>query len=596
MKKIYFFLVMLLVAGFSACTEDIGLDVAPPQSYPQEAPQVIEGFTIAVGDGFNSALVLTGEEQEFQVVKATATPELPEGATVVFRTEISDAENFEQVVELPVKSDNNAATVRSSDLSEAVITLFNTKAPVAHSIYLRTYFYILDGASASMIPTPALFGPYSITPYSNVKIESAYYLIGNVNGWGFANLADYKFSHSDLSVYDDPVFTITALMPENNYFKIVPQSIKDSYDNEGNERWDDLLGNPIDGNTDMEGTLIVGGDAMLTKEAQLVKITINMMESTYQIQLLGNIESAYYLIGDVNGWSFDNLADHQFSHSGQLGDPVFYITAQMPAGNFKIAPQSAKDASDWGRVLGNPKDQNTSLEGVLGVEGDGYGGAMRIEEAQWVKITINMREYTYKIELWGDIPASLYMIGSEFGGWDWSSDGVVAMTPVHGHDGHFWAVRYISAGEGFKWCTQRAWSGDFYSLGENIGYTTSDGNAFVAESGLYMIYADMVGGKISVEPAKVYGMGDCFGGWNTATYPFAVEARTMTCSTTGSGELRMYATSGISPVGNDWWRMEFVILDGKIAYRGGGDDQERVNVSAGKKVTLDFNAGIGTIE
>lgn len=192
--------------------------------------------------------------------------------------------------------------------------------------------------------------------------------------------------------------------------------------------------------------------------------------------------------------------------------------------------------------------------------------------------------------------ATLYMIGDEFGGWDWSSDGVVRMTPVNGFDGHFWAVRYITAGKGFKWCAKREWNGDFNSLGEEIGYTVSDGNAVVAESGMYMVYVDMENGKIAVEPAKVYGMGDCFGGWDTAKYPFAVDAQTMTYTTTGSGELRIYATSDISPVGGDWWRMEFVILDGKIAYRGTGGDQERAQVAADKKVTLDFNAGTGTIE
>lgn len=192
--------------------------------------------------------------------------------------------------------------------------------------------------------------------------------------------------------------------------------------------------------------------------------------------------------------------------------------------------------------------------------------------------------------------AALYIIGDDFGGWDWSSDGVVKMTPVNGFEGHFWAVRYIAAEKGFKWCAKRAWDGDFHSLDEVIGYTVSNGNAYVEESGMYMIYVDMENGKIALEPAKVYGMGDCFGGWDTTKYPFTVEGQTMTYTTTGSGELRIYATSDISPVGGDWWRMEFVILNSKIAYRGNGGDQERTQVASDKKVTLDFNAGIGTIE
>ena len=193
-------------------------------------------------------------------------------------------------------------------------------------------------------------------------------------------------------------------------------------------------------------------------------------------------------------------------------------------------------------------------------------------------------------------PTEMFMIGQDFGGWDWASDGVAVMTPVHGFEGHFWCIRYITADNGFKWCAKREWNGDFFSLGEDLGFYTNDGNAFVEQDGMYMIYMDMVNGKISVEPAKVYGMGDCFGGWNTATYPFSVEGKTMVATTAHAGELRIYAASDISPVGGDWWKMEFVPMDGVIVYRGAGDDQDRIPVTAGATVTLDFNSESATVE
>ncbi|MDL2241876.1 SusF/SusE family outer membrane protein [Bacteroidales bacterium OttesenSCG-928-L03] len=193
-------------------------------------------------------------------------------------------------------------------------------------------------------------------------------------------------------------------------------------------------------------------------------------------------------------------------------------------------------------------------------------------------------------------PSSMYMIGSEFGGWNWESDGVAEMIPVWGTEGHFWCVRHISAGQGFKWNSKREWGGDFDSLNENLGFTNSDGNAFVAEDGMYMVYIDMPNGKIAVEPAKVFGMGDCFGGWDMGLFPLEIDGNTMKYTATGTGELRMYANSDIAPIGGDWWKMEFVILDGKIAYRGNGDDQTRTIVNAGQTITLDFNTGVGTIE
>ena len=111
-----------------------------------------------------------------------------------------------------------------------------------------------------------------------------------------------------------------------------------------------------------------------------------------------------------------------------------------------------------------------------------------------------------------------------------------------------------------------------------------------------MIYVDTENKKVCVEPAKVYGMGSCFGGWTEAMENalFTAADGKLSITVAASGELRIYAASSIAT--SDWWTREFIILDGKIAYRGNGGDQERVNVNAGQKVTLDFNAGTGTIE
>lgn len=193
-----------------------------------------------------------------------------------------------------------------------------------------------------------------------------------------------------------------------------------------------------------------------------------------------------------------------------------------------------------------------------------------------------------------EYPENMYMIGAAFGNWNWDSEEVVELTPVNGKPGQFWAIRYIEAGSPFKFCGKRAWSGDFNSLGENTGFTVADGNCNVAETSVYMIYVDMANDKLCVEPAKVYGKGDCFGGWSADPVAFAVEGDKVVGTTTGEGELRMYADCSIAT--SDWWTREFIILDGKIAYRGNGGDQERVKVAGGSKVTLDFNGGTGTIE
>jgi starch-binding outer membrane protein SusE/F len=194
-------------------------------------------------------------------------------------------------------------------------------------------------------------------------------------------------------------------------------------------------------------------------------------------------------------------------------------------------------------------------------------------------------------------PDNVYMIGKEFGDWNWSNSTVVEMTPINGNPGKFWAVRYFAnPSDGFKWNTAKAWGGDFNSLGTDAGFTTSDGNAFVATAGFYIVVVDYTINKITIEPAQVYGMGDCFGGWNAGQYPFVADGNVMKLTATNAGELRIYANASSAGVGGDWWRMEFVILDGKIAYRGNGGDQTRATVAAGKTVSLNFNNNTGTIQ
>ena len=82
----------------------------------------------------------------------------------------------------------------------------------------------------------------------------------------------------------------------------------------------------------------------------------------------------------------------------------------------------------------------------------------------------------------------------------------------------------------------------------------------------------------------------------TVKNPFTFENGKATIKTTTAGELRMYAKSALEGTAGNWWHREFNIYDGKIVYRAGGSDQEKVNPEANKTVTLDFNAGTGSIQ
>ena len=192
-------------------------------------------------------------------------------------------------------------------------------------------------------------------------------------------------------------------------------------------------------------------------------------------------------------------------------------------------------------------------------------------------------------------PEQLYMIGDEFGNWSWTSEEVVTMNPVNGTPGKFWAIKYIEAGKGFKWNSILDWGGDFSSLGTSHGFEVKDGNAYVAESGLYLIFVDMVNDLISVEAPQIFGMGDAFGGWDEGKYPMTVAGKIASIEVTGNGDLRLYAASTYG-TGIDWWRMEFVVRNGVIEYRGNSGDLDPVAVEQGQVVSLDFSTDTGSIE
>lgn len=189
------------------------------------------------------------------------------------------------------------------------------------------------------------------------------------------------------------------------------------------------------------------------------------------------------------------------------------------------------------------------------------------------------------------LPTEMHIIGSDFGGWDWADAGVVDMTPVHSHGGMFWAVRYMTTKTEFKFCAKKAWNGDFCTLGTNEGFITPNNNQVEAD-GLYMIIVDLKADKVSVAPAKIFGMGDCFGNWDAGKNAFTIDGKTASVALPNAGNVRMYA----EVAGADWWQSEFNVFDGKIVYRGEGGDQAAVAATAGQTVTLDFNAGTGSIK
>ena len=301
----------------------------------------------------------------------------------------------------------------------------------------------------------------------------------------------------------------------------------------------------------------------------------------------GSVLSYWGVVGTINDWGAPDRIMYE-----QDGKFVYEDLEISASDQIKI-----RENEDWGNNRGG---DFAALDEPIAVTNNGNN----ITVGRDAKVTVTYDPAAETITLSGEyqgdapsLPENMYMIGAAFGNWSWDDAGVVELTPVNGKLGQFWAIRYIEAGSPFKFCAKKEWSGDFTGLGEDSGYTVDGGNCAVAENGVYMIYVDTDNKKLVVEPAKVHGIGGCWGdAWDSAMAGSLFEAKDgkLVGKTTSEGELRLYAES--SAATSDWWTREFVILDGQIAYRGNGGDQERVNVPAGATITLDFNAGTGTIE
>lgn len=361
-----------------------------------------------------------------------------------------------------------------------------------------------------------------------------------------------------------------------------------------------------------KGSLVIGDAApkMTVSETGLYHIVLDLNED-------GVLADAQIVLcpvtlgvrGGMNSWGFTALEATAASNAGI----TYTLSGQELAagGEFKFAYNNAwkitLDAE--GKVKANTnlgKDCKPGGDNIAVTEGAGtYKITLTYKLAEGD--IANSFKYEIVQESASAAPEHMYMIGAQFGGWSWDSDGVAELVPVWGTTGKFWCTRWFDKTQGFKFCSVKAWNGEFTGAG-TVGYSVADGNCWVPETGFYTVFVDGNDGVVEIAPAKVFGFGDAVftGGWDfDSAEEFVAEGDKMVITTSGAGELRMaskvvptVADNQCTPNGwYDWWKTEFVFYeDGKIVYRAGGDDQARFNVEGGKKISLDFNAGTATIE
>ncbi len=200
-----------------------------------------------------------------------------------------------------------------------------------------------------------------------------------------------------------------------------------------------------------------------------------------------------------------------------------------------------------------------------------------------------------------EYPENLFLIGSAVGGWDWTVNDV-KLVPVHSHPELFWGIFSMSEGGEFKFSPEQAWKGDFGKAGDATNGVYAKGTDNIAVPGAsayYMVVVDLKNETIEVTEPGVYLIGDAVGSWDAAGADnrFTVNGTddiSITKNLVADKELRMHVSA--STLACDWWQSEFIILNGKIEFRGTGGDQERVKVSGGNQtIKLNFKDGTGSI-
>lgn len=454
MKKLGIFCAALLALGFASCddTSDLGI----MQTNPQEAVMAAGGVTVDYGEALkdkNAINLADYEGKTIPVITLVEAKDLPEGAEVNFEMQISGTEDFAKSVTVPVVD----GAVACADWDNAFRSLLG-KAPFAKDNYVRFVSYIAKGSQLSRVGTPETYfaaKKISVTPIDlHIKIEDAYYLVGSINGWDLSTAV--PFNHSDLSPYDDPVFTLAVDIPaaeaganQEFWWKIVPASSFEA------QSWDGLFGTLTDGDDALEGNLVENGNAGCLKVAGQYLFTLDMLNCSYTVT---QAIPMLYTPGGGNGWGFD---------SGWLStnDYANYQGFVHLNGEFKITDRPAWGGIEWGKG---------DTEGTMAV---GAGNIAGPADGLYL-MNVNISSLTYNYTL----IESLGMIG-DFN--DWSAQ--QAMTS---EDFLVWkgTLTITAPNQGFKFRMNDNWD---INLGGDLANLSLGGDNISVAPGTYEVTLDL---------------------------------------------------------------------------------------------------------
>lgn len=473
MRKIAYLSVFAGLLLTSCIEGDYGIKPADPQVNEQEeAVTFPTGLTVSAVSPIDLAAV----EGKTVAIAAYTPAEVEFGEFDNFRIVLDDTYVF------PVADD---MMVHVDSLQNAVVDAYG-KRPSPRTFKAVLEADLMVGGQASYMASSSF--DVVLTPQAPF-IASAYYLIGNMNGWSDVDAKNFQFKHSGKDVYEDPVFTITFTADADCYWKIIPQSNYDA-GNAWNEGTTGVLGVAVDGDTATEGTLVTEKpQAGKIAEAGMYMMVINMMDYTYSIKALA---PEYYLVGDNFAWDVNTKTHLMYAESATVQS----YTGKFD-GNLKFINGNDMGTDNWSACYGSPNDGDTASSGKL----QQNAGAIHSPDAGYYTFTADLDAMTYTwTKLDNQTPTEYTTIGlvGEFCSWNQASDDnqMTQITP------HNWYKSMTLTDGKLKFNANKEWTiswggeTDLNIGDDNYGVTTTaNGKDMYVPAGTYDVFFNDITGR-----------------------------------------------------------------------------------------------------
>lgn len=335
--------VLAALATLSACTED----------FEDWASPIVNEGVPAVSESESAAAVVAAIKQAATEVNLAA---MTDNTVKLVNVNLPENIAFKSIEANLVNGDkqnavqlNESGEVSVEEMNAAVSSLFGRQPQMNDVKCALTAVVNLVGSTGSVPLTVALDPMQMKVQPVSPDVEESYSLV--------LNEANTALNHSDVNVYDDPVFTLTFEAKMDDEWHVVSKSGK-------------VYGFDIPGDTTTDGTLIEDGEDGAIAEDGKFKLTFNAETKSFSLEAV-KYEPFIYFIGATDGWS--NAEQRLKLTDANTGTYTGFLYCADPnewGNQFKFQ----RVAGDWGTELNNSHFTTylgaaTDCGGNLGVSG-----------------------------------------------------------------------------------------------------------------------------------------------------------------------------------------------------------------------------------